>query len=115
MRLRPELVVVVVAITAVFALYRYERTFSSNRWQSANLMTQTRVHMAPDLLGSRQLIGKSRAEVIKLLGPTTETDKFRDWDMVYVLGPQEGYIDDQWLVLKLDESGRVTKQELVYD
>ena len=109
------MVVVVVATIAMLILYRYERTFSPNRWQSANLMTQTRAHMTPDLLHTRQLIGKRRAEVVNLLGPTTETDKFRDWDMVYVLGPQDGYIDHQWLVLKLDESGNVARQEVVYD
>jgi hypothetical protein len=71
--------------------------------------------MVKDLIDSQQLLGKRRAQVLQLLGPVTETDKFRDWDMVYVLGPQSGYIDNVWLVLRTDGGGTVVEQKVVYD
>lgn len=53
--------------------------------------------------------------MLQLLGPVTETSKFGDWDMVYVLGPQDSYIDHVWLALRTDERGTVVEQRVVYD
>ena len=78
-------------------------------------MSQTRNHMVRDLMDSRVLLGKRREQVIELLGPVTETDKFQDWDMVYVLGPQDGYIDHEWLVLRTDPNGVIAEQQTFYD
>lgn len=71
--------------------------------------------MVKELVDSQQLLGKGRAQVLQLLGPVTETSKFGDWDMVYVLGPQDSYIDHVWLALRTDERGTVVEQRVVYD
>ena len=102
-------------LLAVVVSMSQQSTFRSSWWRSANLTTQTRNHMVQDLINSRVLLGKRREQVIELLGPVTQTDKLREWDMVYVLGPQDGYIDDAWLVLRTDKSGNVVEQKVTYD
>ena len=104
-----------IALVALATLALWQSTFSSSRWRSADLTTQTRNRMVEDLIESRILVGKSRTQVTELLGPVTETVKFADWDMVYVLGPQDGYIDHAWLVLRTDKREAVAEQKVVYD
>ena len=72
--------------------------------------------MADGLLRSRVLLGKSRIEVVGLLGEPPKTDYFSGWDMVYVLGPERGYfsIDSEWLVLRL-RNDRVVEARLARD
>jgi hypothetical protein len=73
--------------------------------------------MADTLVGDRALQGKTRAEVIELLGEPTETEYFGDWDVVYWLGPQRGFLamDSEWLVIRLDESGHVSETKIKTD
>jgi hypothetical protein len=73
--------------------------------------------MADGLVSSGILLSKTRSEVQAMLGPATETDKFRDYDLVYWLGPERSYmsIDSEWLVVRLDRSGRVRKAHIVSD
>ena len=72
--------------------------------------------MADGLLKSNALIGKRRQEIVALLGEPPATSYFSEWDMVYVLGPERGFIsiDSEWLVLRL-EHGRVAEARLVRD
>ena len=65
--------------------------------------------MVGPLLDQHPLNGLSRSMVVGLLGEPTPTDKWENWDMIYVLGPTEYMpIDHEWLVIRLDEEGRVT-------
>ena len=51
-----------------------------------------------------------------MLGEPTPTDKWENWDMIYVLGPTEYMpIDHEWLVISLDEKGRVTDYDVTAD
>ena len=63
------------------------------------------------------LVGMSQQQVSSLLGPADDTDYFRNWDMVYWLGPERGFlsIDSEWLVLRLDEQKRVNDFAIVRD
>lgn len=73
--------------------------------------------MVDDLLRSNILRGKTRADVIALLGDPTQTDKWTDWDLVYWLGPERSYIaaiDSEWLVVRLADD-RVVEARLVRD
>jgi hypothetical protein len=56
-------------------------------------------------------VGLTRQEVIALLGEPRRTEYFKEFDIVYYLGPQRGFmgIDSEWLVLKLNPDGRVKK------
>jgi hypothetical protein len=76
-----------------------------------------RHRMADWLIRERQLIGKSRAELISLLGEPTATSHFRDYDLVYILGNERGWIsiDSEWLLIKLDGAGRVSVAEIGRD
>jgi hypothetical protein len=77
-----------------------------------------RLRMADSLIGSRILAGKLRSEVEAMLGPDSDTGKFRDrYDLVYWLGAERGFIsiDSEWLVLRFDSGGRVVEARTVRD
>lgn len=52
-----------------------------------------------------------------MLGKPPATDYFSDWDLVYWLGPERGFlsIDSEWLVVKLDQNEVVTDFKIVRD
>ena len=76
-----------------------------------------RHRMADSLVQERRLLGKTRADVISMLGEPTATSHFREYDLVYVLGNERGWmsIDSEWLLLKLDIAGRVSAAEIARD
>jgi hypothetical protein len=86
-------------------------------WREADPSTRQRAEMVDDLMRAHPLNGLHRAEVMTLLGPPTRTDKWQDWQMVYVLGPKRGFlgIDDEWLLLRLDGSGVVIEHRIETD
>jgi hypothetical protein len=73
--------------------------------------------MVDALLAERSFHGLPRAEVVALLGEPGPTDYFREYDLVYWLGPERGLvsIDSEWLVFRLDGRGRVAEYRLVAD
>ena len=90
--------------------------FDSDQWKDADLLTRDRVEMMDALLSQHPLKGLYRSEVVELLGEPTPTDKWDDWDMIYVLGPTDYMpIDNEWLVIKLDAAGRVVAYEKTQD
>jgi hypothetical protein len=101
--------------------YRHRDQFNSADWKSRSLdgdaMWPTRLRMVDDLMQRKHLEGQPRARVEELLGPPDRTEYFRDWDMVYFLGPERGYtrIDSEWLVLRLSAAGTVTEYRLTRD
>jgi hypothetical protein len=92
--------------------------FDPAAWQDPARVEQgVRLGMADRLVVRGTLRGKTRAEVIELLEEPTETGKFSDWDLVYWLGPERGFIsiDSEWLVLRFGPEGRVTECRMVRD
>jgi hypothetical protein len=73
--------------------------------------------MADDLVASRALLGKTRSEVVALLGEPPPTGYFRSFDLVYRLGMERRFIsiDSEWLVLRLGPDGRVIECKIVTD
>ncbi len=73
--------------------------------------------MADGLVDSRILLGKRRSELESLLGPPTKTDKFRNFDLVYWLGADRGFmgIDSEWLVIRLDSNDKTIRASIVSD
>lgn len=73
--------------------------------------------MVDDLLVVHELRGRTRAELVALIGEPPPTDYLKDFDLVYWLGPERGLIgiDSEWLVIRLDKSGRVIETQLVVD
>jgi hypothetical protein len=77
----------------------------------------TRQRVADRLVSTHRLVGMSRPEVIRLLGEPTDTDKFRDHSLVYVLGPERGFIsiDHEWLLVDMGASNSVESVVVVRD
>lgn len=73
--------------------------------------------MVDALIAERSFHGLPRAEVVELLGEPRPTAYFREYDLVYWLGPERGLmsIDSEWLVFRLDSQGRVAEYRLVTD
>lgn len=73
--------------------------------------------MVDDLLATGRLIGQSRESAVQMLGPADDTPYFRDYDLVYWLGPERGFfsIDSEWLIIKLDEEGVIRDASLARD
>lgn len=87
-------------------------------WQDEARVAQgVRLEMADRLVAEGELLGRSRAEVVNLLGEPPPTAYFSDWDLVYWLGPERGFfgIDSEWLVLRLDAKGSVADLRVVTD
>jgi hypothetical protein len=75
-----------------------------------------RLRMVDDLLRSHHLVGMSRAEIDDLLGPSTQTGHFGNYDYVYWLGPERSFfsVDSEWLVIKLQD-GTVVDAKIARD
>lgn len=92
--------------------------FDPAAWRSATTLADpARIRMVDDLLRRHDLQGMTRDEVAALIGEPDETNYFRDWDMVYWLGPERGFmsIDSEWLVLRLDEEMQITEVRIARD
>ena len=52
-----------------------------------------------------------------MLGEPPTTEYFTDWNLVYNLGAERGFlsIDSEWLVLRTDQSGVVIQAAIVRD
>jgi hypothetical protein len=94
--------------------------FNSERWKAASntdaSFNSVRLRMAHSFLAGQRPVGKTRAEIVALLGEPDRTPYFRGYDMVYYLGPERSAmpIDSEWLVLKLKD-GVVTEVRLARD
>ena len=100
--------------------YRYRAAFDPVAWRGnarPNGDWPTRLTMVDDLLERRLLRGATRDSVDRLLGRRDETSYFKDWDLVYRLGPERGLIriDSEWLVVSFGADGRVRDARTVRD
>lgn len=125
MRTIKTLAVTTVALASIAIAVRVYRhvahgpiEFDRTVWvQNGTDSASLRLRMADGLLRSKGLLGKSRAEIAALLGPPTSTDRFTDADLIYLLGPERGFIaiDSEWLTLRLDGAGNVRDARIVTD
>src|SRR6186997_201595 len=78
---------------------------------------QTRYRVADRLTSSGRLNGMTQTEVVELLGAPADTDKFKDHRLIYVLGPERGFIriDYEWLAIDFDTAGKVSNVAVVRD
>ena len=73
--------------------------------------------MVDDLIRSHRLNHMSRREVEQLLGSPTATNYFKEYDLIYWLGPERGFmgIDSEWLAISFDGQGVVQSYAIVRD
>jgi hypothetical protein len=76
-----------------------------------------RLRMVDDLLRRYRLRGRREDELIALLGKPPKTDYFSDYQLVYWLGPERGFIsiDSEWLAVRIGPDHRVTDARIVRD
>ncbi len=96
------------------------RKFDPSLWQDSAAVygpQKLRGCMVDDLPRRHALRGRTRAQVVALLGEPRPTSYFQEYDLVYWLGPERSALglDSEWLVLQLDKAGRVTEHRLVTD
>ena len=95
--------------------------FDSDVWKKTPAefsLESTRLKMVDDFLDKYFIVGMSRDEVISLIGEPDQTEYFKSYEMVYMLGQEtDSYfaIDSQWLVLDLNDSERVVSYNIVTD
>jgi len=82
-----------------------------------NFTNAVRIRMVDDLLRRHSFLGMTRDQVVGIIGEPDKTGYFKDWDMVYWLGPERGFssIDSEWLVFRLDSQKKVTDHRIVRD
>jgi len=92
-------------------------SFSKERWLSFDGISDERFYMLDSL--TQKIKGKTKDEVIELLGNPTDTEYFNNDDnhLVYVLGPERGFIriDYEWLIIHLNEKGIVKDYSIARD
>jgi len=93
--------------------------FDAVAWR-ANVHSFTnavRIRMVDDLLHHYRFRGMTREEVTGIVGEPDNTEYFKEWDLVYRLGPERGFIsiDSEWLVFRLDGQKKVTDYRIVRD
>lgn len=93
----------------ILGVNEYESRFTTKRWLNDD---EGRVYLVDDLLNDHELIGKTKEEVITLLGSPTETEYFKEEDNV--VGAERGIIsiDSEWLVIWFDGNEQAVKFEL---
>lgn len=94
--------------------------FDSFQWKQSGQLNQVsypRLQMADNLIRDRTLYGKTKEQIIELLGKPSDSGYFKDYDLVYWLGPSRDWlsVDSEWLLIKLDTSERVIQSELGRD
>ena len=112
------LAIVIIAAIVVWRVWFPGREFHRGAWDADfKVRHGVRQKMADRLIARHTLQSKTRVEVVDLLGEPDSSGYFREWDLVYWLGDERGFIsiDSEWLVLRLGFDGRVAEYRLVTD
>ncbi|MXO70216.1 hypothetical protein [Alteraurantiacibacter buctensis] len=94
------------------------RPFDASDWRAVSRSDDySRQEMVGALIWDDTLEGRTRPQVLALLGPDCECACFSDWDLVYWLGPERNWLslDSEWLVINFDAAGRFQDYALVTD
>lgn len=107
------------AAIAIWQIWYPGHSFDRERWFDESLMVDgVRHRMAVRLLARDTLIGRTREEIVELLGPPVERDETDV--LVYQLGPNRSpfpvpAMDSEWLSVILGADGRVLRCKLWED
>ena len=101
--------------------YVHRTEFDPAAWRNTSLddnpLWPRRLRMVDDLIADKRLDGLTRIDVESLLGPGDDTHKWKDWHLVYHLGPERRgiRIDSEWLVIRFGPSAHVAEYRIVFD
>lgn len=90
--------------------YTHRTQFDSASWKNEQLVDNwenpIRLRMVDDLLKKHELVSMSKNQIDELLGVPKPTGYFSDYDYVYWLGPERGFIsiDSEWLGIKFQNN-----------
>ena len=107
----PIIPLVVMGSARAVAEWWNREEFDSAKWKDKRLIEEhVRIRMVDDLLSRHDLRGKTREEVVAMLGEPDHAAEMPYPYMVYLLGPERGFIRIDWelLEIRLDEGGRVS-------
>jgi len=82
-------------------------------WQDHHRKADVRLRMADWLVARHALDGKSRSEVISMLGSPNGAPFWPEWDLAYDLGLVGIGLDYHGLVMRLGQDGRVSEARVV--
>lgn len=88
------------------SIYSYEKWVNSPK---------ERVHIVDDMLMENKLQGKTKKEIIDLLGMPTENEYFSKPNrIVYYLGLERNFIsiEHEWLIIILDDEGKCVEYKI---
>ncbi len=115
----------VIGLVGIWILFLHSVGFDSMAFDSPTWKASpsefshdsVRLRMVDDFLKSHHPVGKSRAEIVALLGEPDNTPYFHNYDMVYHLGQERNSlpIDSEWLVLRLNSANIVIEARLARD
>jgi hypothetical protein len=114
-------VAMVLVCCFAWALSHPGRQFDRELWVQYSDLNKgsqyPRLAMADRLTAEGTLLGKNPGEIVEMLGEPPDTEYFSDWDVVYWLGPERGFmsIDSEWLVVRFDAQGGVAECRIVRD
>lgn len=110
------LVFILLIIAAAFCVYRYQHTFSQEKWLAD---ADGRFRLVDDMLEKHPLIGMREADVIALLGAEdgggqtsfklSDKNYPPETTLVYHLGVE--YIDNMWFIISISD-GVVTEYRI---
>jgi hypothetical protein len=105
-----------VVLTVVWGLWSTrDLAFNAARWQAAEPGKSSRLPMARWLAKKQFLRGKTRDEVLSLLGAPSDApwSQFSNWDFTFDLHECTFALQSLALALRFDEQGRVTDCQIV--
>ena len=98
----------VVLAVVIYRWWNPYLKFESKAWKSANWNTNTRIGMANYLIATGSLLGKTKAEVIELLGEPDGTIKPVGFQLSWYAGPGQSFLSfNSYFVISLDQAERV--------
>lgn len=96
----------------------YRRAYGVSQTNYWAFKLPIRLRMIDDLMARHDLDGKTRKDVVALLGEKDKTPYFSEWDLVYFLGPGrfgDAIGDSEWLVIRFTPDGKVSDYRVVHD
>ncbi len=100
----------------------HSKKFSADLWRNHETVEHSykwppRLTMVDNLMASKKLQGLSKRQVIDMLGSPKDHGYFKEYDLVYWLGPERGSIriDSEWLAISFNKEDKVNEYLLVRD